>query len=489
MDLASLTIHEARDGLSAKKFSSVDLTEACFKNIHAKNDDLNAYVTICEESAMAEAKAADDRLAKGKDHPLCGIPVGLKDVFCTDGIETTACSNILRGFVPPYDATTVAKLKAAGAVILGKLNTDEFTCGTSTETSCFGVTKNPWDTERVPGGSSGGSAAAVAANMCIYAMGTDTGGSIRQPASFCNITGLKVTYGRISRYGVISMASSLDTIGPMTKDVEDAAIVLQALAGKDKYDATTPDVAVPDYLAALSDLDLKGVKIGLPKEYFIEGMDPDVEKAVREAVVELEKQGAIVKEISLPHTEYGVAVYYIISPSEVSANMARYDGIRFGPVPDDAKDLMSHYLEARAKGFGPEMKRRIMVGTHALSSGYYDAYYVKAQKVRTLVKNDFDEAFKKVDVICAPVAPTPAFKIGEHVDDPVKMYLNDLLAIPSSLAGITSLAVPCGFSSGGLPIGMQIMGPQFEEARVLGVGSAYQVVTDFHTKRPPSIAV
>lgn len=486
MNLAALTIHEAAEGLRSKKFSSVDLTKACLERIKKYEKTLNAFTDVTEKSALESAAHADEVLKKGEaKSALHGIPAALKDVFCTKGVSTTASSNILKGFVPPYDATTVTKLKEAGMVLVGKTNTDEFTCGGSTETSAYGTTHNPWDPTRTPGGSSGGSAAAVAADECIYALGTDTGGSIRQPAAYCGITGLKVTYGRVSRFGVISMASSLDTIGPMTKDVEDAALIMNVIAGSDPRDATTPKVAVPDYTKGLNAKDLKGLKIGIPKEYFIPGMDSEVEKAVRTAVDELKKSGAEIKEISLPHSMYGLAVYYIICPSEVSANMSKYDGIRFGPGPKkEAKSLEDYYFTARGEGFGDEMKRRIMIGTYALSSGYYDAYYLKAQKVRTLVKRDFEEAFKEVDVIITPSTPSTAFTIGQNSADPVKMYLEDIFTVSVNIAGVPALAVPCGFSSKKLPIGMQIIGPQFGEEVILKVGSHYQQKTEWHKQKP-----
>ncbi|MEK9132739.1 MAG: Asp-tRNA(Asn)/Glu-tRNA(Gln) amidotransferase subunit GatA [Patescibacteria group bacterium] len=486
MSLASLTIHEAAEGLRAKKFSSVELTKACLERAKTLEPKLNSYVLITDKLALEKAKNADNELAKGDDRgALHGIPMALKDVFCTKGVRTTACSNILKDFVPPYDATVVKKLKSAGMVLVGKTNTDEFTCGASTETSCFGTSHNPWDITRTTGGSSGGSAAAVAADECIYALGTDTGGSIRQPSAYCGITGLKVTYGRVSRFGVISMASSLDTIGPIVKDAQDAALIMNIIAGRDKFDSTTPDVAVPDYTKDLSAKDLKGLKVGLPKEYFIPGMDGEVEASVRLAIENLKKLGAQVKEISLPHTKYGLGVYYIICPSEVSANMARYDGVRYGPAASgDPQDLYEYYLKAREAGFGDEMKRRIMVGTYALSSGYYDAYYLKAQKVRTLVCQDFEKALNDVDVIVAPTTPATAFKIGDNSADPVKMYLEDVFTVCINIAGVPALAVPCGFSSKKLPIGMQIIGKQFAEPLILKVGAVYQKNTDWHKQKP-----
>lgn len=486
MDLSAFTIHEAAEGLAAKKFSSLELTQACLKRIETVEPRLHAFTLVARDSAVQEAKKADEIFNKGKaKSPLCGIPAALKDVFCTAEMRTTVCSNILKNFVPPYDATTVKRLKSAGMVLLGKTNTDEFTCGASTETSCFGATRNPWDQNRVPGGSSGGSAAAVCADECIYALGTDTGGSIRQPASFCSITGLKVSYGRVSRFGVISMASSLDTIGPMAKDARDIALIMNEIAGRDPRDSTTPDAPVPDYTKSLSAKDLKGLKVGLPKEYSIPGMDSEVEAAVKNAVDSLKKFGAQIKEINLPHSKYGLAVYYIICPSEVSSNMARYDKIRFGPaLESEAEDLYDYYLKARDEGFGDEMKRRIMIGTYALSAGYYDAYYLKAQKVRTLVKQDFEKAFEEVDVIVTPTTPGTAFKIGEKTSDPVKMYLEDIFTVSINIAGVPALALPCGFSKAGLPIGMQIIGPQFSEAKLIAVGALFQKETEWHKRKP-----
>lgn len=489
-DLTKLTIHEAHEGLKAKKFSSLELTQACLSRIREVEPKLNAFTLVTEEEALQMAKAADQRIARGEFDPLTGIPCGVKDVFCTDGIRVTACSNILRNFVPPYDATSVERLKATGLVIVGKTNTDEFTCGASTETSCFGVTKNPWDLTCVPGGSSGGSAVSVAADECLYAMGTDTGGSIRQPASFCGVTGLKVTYGRVPRFGVISMASSLDTIGPIAKDVVDIAFIMNVIAGHDSYDATTPEAEIPDYTKSFLGTDLSGFTIGLPDEYFVSGIDPEVEKTVKEAVKVFEKMGAQIKKISLPHTKYATACYYIICPSEVSANMARYDGIRFGEgLEEDAENLFDYYLKVRNRGFGDEMKRRIMIGTFALSAGYYDAYYKKAQQVRTLVKKDFEDAFTAVDVIATPVAPTPAFKIAEKTVDPVQMYLGDIFTIPASLAGMPALSLPCGFTpasqGSALPIGLQLIANQFEEPLLLRFGYAFQQMTDWHKRKPP----
>ena len=479
----TLTIAEAHEQLKSKKISSAELVQACIDRIEKMDGTLNAVVCRNFERALEEAKKID---TKGEfTHPLTGIPYLTKDVFCEKGVPATACSNVLRrkDYVPAFDSTTTKRLKAAGALSLGKTNTDEFTMGASTETSCYGVTRCPWDTKRVAGGSSGGSAAATAADECLFALGTDTGGSIRQPANFCGCTGLRVTYGRTSRYGVMSMASSLDTIGPICKSIEDIAIVLETIAGRDPLDATTSDVPVPNYRQALSG-SIKGMKLGMPKEYFIKGMHKDTEAAVRDTTKVFESAGATVEEISLPHTEYAVPTYYIICPSEVSSNMARYDGIRYGHTTGDAKDLIDYYHKVRTEGFGNEVKRRIMIGTYALSAGYYDAYYRQAQKVRTLIKRDFDEAFKRVDAIIAPVSPTPAFTVGAHENDPVAMYLEDVFSVSQAMAGIPALSVPCGFSKEDLPIGLQIMGPQWQEERILKIAYAYEQATKWHERKP-----
>lgn len=480
-----LTLAQVSEGLKNRKFSSVELTQNLLERIKAQNEKLNVYVTVDESGALAMAKTADERLASGKDvTPLTGVPVGLKDIFNTQGVKTTCASPFLKDFVPPYDATVVTKLKDAGYVLVGKQNMDEFACGGSTEHSCYGPTKNPWDPSRVAGGSSGGSAAAVAADMSYYALGTDTGGSIRQPASLCGVVGLKVTYGRVSRSGVTAMASSWDSIGPFGKTVQDVATVLQCIAGKDPRDATTPDVAVPDYSKSLGQ-SIQGLKIGVPKEYFGEGIDPEVEKIIRAALKEYEKMGAVIKEISLPYTSYAVAVYYVAMPAELSANLARFDGIRFGSKPKaPVKDMIDYYYQARNEGFGDEIKRRIMIGTYVLSAGYYDAYYVRAQKVRTLIRKDFDDAFRDVDVVMTPVSPFPAFTIGEKKDDPLAMYLADVFTIPVNCAGVPALSLPCGFTEKKLPVGLQIIGPQFSEDKILQVASAYEQVTQWHTMKP-----
>lgn len=471
-ELNKLTIRKAYNGLREKKFSSEELTKSCFKAIKEKNSDINAFVTVDEKGAIASACDFDKKLSKGENLSLlAGIPAGIKDIFNTKSVKTTCCSPILKDFVPPYDATVIENLRKNGMVMVGKTNMDEFACGASTEHSCFGVTKNPHDLTCVAGGSSGGSAAAVASDMCLYALGTDTGGSIRQPASLCGVYGMKVTYGRVSRSGVTAMASSWDTIGNFGKCVDDISSVLQVIAGRDKLDSTTPDVKVSNYSDFL-DKDIKGLKIGLPKEYFGEGVEEETSKTVKDAVNWLEKQGAKVEEVSLPTTKYAIAVYYITMPAELSANLERFDGIRYGKkLKKEVKDLVNYYFEAREEGFGDEIKRRILTGTYVLSAGYYDAYYKKAQKVRTLIIQDFARVFEKVDVLIAPVSPFPAFKIGELLDDPLAMYMADALTIPASAAGLPSLACPCGKSSNGLPIGLQIIAPQFEEGRCLKVGS------------------
>ncbi len=482
MKLYELTIHELHEKLKNKEVSSVEATREVFSRIDAVEDKVRSFVTITRDEAMRQAEEADKRIASGDIRPLTGIPIAVKDIFCTKGIRTTCSSRILENFIPPYDSTVVAKLKKEGAVILGKTNMDEFAMGSSTETSFFGLTRNPWDLERVPGGSSGGSASSVAASECIASIGTDTGGSIRQPAALCGIVGLKPTYGRVSRYGMIAFASSLDQGGPMTKDIRDASIMLQAMAGHDRMDSTSVDVAVPDYSKALTG-NIKGLKIGLPKEYFIEGMDKEVDESVRNAVRDMEGLGAEVVEISLPHTEYAVAVYYLVATAEASSNLARFDGVKYGYRAENAKDLLDMYKRSRAEGFGSEVKRRIMLGTYALSSGYYDAYYLKAQKARTLIKKDFDEAFKRCDVIVTPTAPTPAFKIGEKTADPLQMYLSDIFTISVNLAGVPAISLPCGFTGNNLPIGLQIIGKGFDEETVLRAAHSYEQATEWHKRR------
>jgi aspartyl-tRNA(Asn)/glutamyl-tRNA(Gln) amidotransferase subunit A len=435
------------------------------------------------ETAMAEARRADGEIRQGRIGLLTGIPIALKDICCTKGVRTTCGSKILENFIPPYDATVVEKLRAAGAVFTGKTNMDEFAMGSSTETSYYGVTRNPWDLDRIPGGSSGGSAAAVAADECIASIGSDTGGSIRQPASLCGVVGLKPTYGRVSRYGLIAFASSLDQIGPFTKDVEDCAIMLNAIAGYDGRESTSVPEPVPDYRSFLGK-GVEGWRIGVPKEYFVEGLDPEVEAAVRRSIAVLEGAGATFVEISLPHTQYCLAVYYIVAPAEASSNLARYDGVKYGFRCPGGDDLIEMYKKSRAAGFGAEVKRRIMIGTYALSSGYYDAYYRKASQVRGLIKRDFDEAFRSCDVILTPTTPTPAFRIGEKTDDPLQMYLSDILTISTNLAGIPGISVPCGFTAAGLPIGVQFLAGHFQEGRLLQAASAYERQAQIDRRRP-----
>ncbi len=484
--LSELTLKEASEGLRAGKFKSAELTEEMLGRAEGLNPELNAYITVTGDVARKAAGESDQRAQNGGLlSALDGMPGALKDIVNTKGIRSTSASKILANFVPPYNATVAEKLGQAGMVLTGKTNTDEFACGGSTEYSAFGVTHNPWDLSRVAGGSSGGSAAAVAAGTCLYAIGTDTGGSIRLPASFCGVSGLKVTYGRVSRSGVTAMASSLDSIGPFAKTVEDLALVMQVIAGNDVKDSTTPRVAVPDYTAALKDASVKGLRIGVPKEYFVEGLSADVEKLVRGAMSEYERMGAKLVPISLPYTKYAVAIYYIIMPAELSANLSRYDGIRYGLKPEgEINELIDQYYMTRDQGFGQEVKRRILTGTYVLSAGYFDAYYRKAMKVRTLIKQDFDNAFKDVDVIMTPVSPTAAFKIGEKSNDPLSMYLEDAFTIPASMAGVPALSIPCGFSSDGLPVGLQIISPQFSEHKLMAVGHAYQLATDWHKKFP-----
>ncbi|MDD5287971.1 MAG: Asp-tRNA(Asn)/Glu-tRNA(Gln) amidotransferase subunit GatA [Dehalococcoidales bacterium] len=479
---ADLTIHAAHELLKAKKISSVELTKVYLDRIKAVEPKVRAIVTVTEELALKQAGKADELIASGKAVPLTGVPVLIKDNMCINGIKTTCSSKMLENFVPPYSATVVEKLSNAGAVMVGKANMDEFAMGSSTENSAFFTTHNPWDLSRVPGGSSGGSAAGVAAGEAIYALGSDTGGSIRQPAGFCNVTGFKPTYGRVSRYGLVAFASSLDQIGPFTKDALDCALVMNAISGYDARDSTSAPEAVPDYTKGLTP-DLKGMKIGIPKEYFVEGMETDVDTAIKDAIRKLEELGAKVDwDVSLPHTPHALAVYYIIAPSEASANLARYDGSKYGFSFKDTDSMWEGMEKTKQFGFGPEVKRRIMLGTYALSSGYYDAYYLKAQKVRTLIRREFDQAFEKYDVLVTPTSPTVPFKIGEKADNPLSMYLSDVCTLPINIAGIPGISIPAGFSKG-LPIGMQIIGKPFSEETILKISYAYQQVTDWHKKR------
>jgi aspartyl-tRNA(Asn)/glutamyl-tRNA(Gln) amidotransferase subunit A len=482
MKLPALTLHEAGDLLRKREISSRELTLALLDRIHQLDARLHAYLTVDEESALADADRADERLRAGDSAPLIGIPLAVKDNFLVRDLPTTCASKILANFVAPYDGSSIKRLRNAGAVFLGKTNLDEFAMGSSTENSAMGPTANPWNTDRVPGGSSGGSAAAVAADLCIAAVGTDTGGSIRQPAACCGIVGLKPTYGRISRYGIVAFASSMDQVGPMTKDVTDAALLLETLAGFDPADSTSADVPVPGYVDYLTG-EIKGLRIGIPREYIVSGVEREVETAVRNAITLLEKNGAILEEISLPHTEFATAVYYIVATAEASSNLARYDGMRYG-YRAEARDLTGTYMLTRDEGFGREVKRRIMLGTYVLSAGYYDAYYLKAQQVRTLVKRDFDAAFERCDLIATPTAPTTAFPTGAKTEDPLQMYLSDIYTISANLAGLPALSLPCGFDVAGLPIGLQMIGKPFDEATILRAAHAYEHHAGWRNRKP-----
>ncbi|NJP10077.1 MAG: Asp-tRNA(Asn)/Glu-tRNA(Gln) amidotransferase subunit GatA [Leptolyngbyaceae cyanobacterium RU_5_1] len=478
------SIRELHQQLINNERSAVEITQAALDRIQALEPKLHSFLQVTADQALQQAQQVDAKRAAGEDVGLlAGIPIAIKDNICTRGVRTTCASRILENFVPPYEATVTQKLIDAGAVMVGKTNLDEFAMGGSTETSAFQLTANPWDTSRVPGGSSGGSAAAVAAGECPIAIGSDTGGSIRQPASFCGIVGMKPTYGLVSRYGLVAFASSLDQIGPFARSVEDAAILLGAIAGHDPMDSTSLKVEIPDYTQFLIP-DLKGKKVGVIQETFGEGLDPDVEKSVRQAIQQLEDLGAEIHDISCPRFRYGIAAYYIIAPSEASANLARYDGVKYGIRTEDAENLMEMYTRTRAQGFGSEVKRRIMIGTYALSAGYYDAYYLQAQKVRTLIKQDFEQAFNQVDVLVSPTAPTPAFKAGDKSADPLSMYLVDLMTIPVNLAGLPGMSIPCGFSETGLPIGLQLIGNVLREDQVFQAAYAYEQATDWHTRSP-----
>ena len=475
MELYNLSIEEARSAIDKGDTTPEELTKAVFERIEAVEEKVGAYVTLDKENALAKA-------AEAGSGPLSGIPIAIKDNICTEGVKTTCSSKILGNFIPAYESTVTGKLREHGYVLTGKTNLDEFAMGSSCENSAFGPTKNPWDLERVPGGSSGGSAAAVAADECIAALGSDTGGSIRQPAAFCGVVGLKPTYGRVSRYGLVAFASSFDQIGPVTKNVKDSAILLNAIAGHDKYDSTSADVPLPDFTSSLGQ-DIKGMKIGVPSEFFVEGMDKEVEASVKEAIKKIESLGAEPVEISMPHTGYAVAAYYILATSEASSNLARYDGVRYG-LRAEGEDLIDMYMKTREEGFGAEVKRRIILGTYSLSSGYYDAYYKKAQQVRTLIKQDFEKAFEKVDVIVTPTTPTPAFRAGEKTADPLQMYLSDIFTISVNLAGVPGISVPCGFTSEDLPVGLQIIGKHFDEESVLKTAYAYEQDTEWHKRKP-----
>lgn len=486
MKLHTLTAHELAKLLISREVSSEELTRKLYGHIEKTDKNIGSYITLTKDIAIEQAKEADKRIKEKRDvGTLTGIPIAIKDNMCIKDVLCTCGSKMLSSFIPPYNATVINKLKKNGLVFLGKTNMDEFAMGSSTETSYLKVTKNPWNINTIPGGSSGGSAAAVASDQAVLSIGSDTGGSIRQPASHCGIVGMKPTYGRVSRYGLVAFASSLDQIGPLTKDVWDCAALLEVISGYDSLDSTSVNMDVPDYISFLNK-DIKNIKIGVPKEYFIEGIDKDVELTVKGAIEKLGSLGAIIEEVSLPHTEYAVATYYIIAPAEASSNLARYDGVKYGYRAKGEgvdKDLLGMYENTRKEGFGAEVKRRIMLGTHTLSSGYYDAYYLKAQKVRTLIKQDFDKAFRECDVLVTPTSPTPAFKIGEKTDDPLQMYLSDIFTIPTNLAGLPGISLPCGLSKNGLPIGLQLIGNYFEEGRILQVAHAFEQSTDFHRNK------
>jgi aspartyl-tRNA(Asn)/glutamyl-tRNA(Gln) amidotransferase subunit A len=483
MRLHQMTAHQLHQLLLRKEVTSREITESVLQRVEEVEGRIHAYITLTPEMALQQAAAADLRIQKGEAGPMTGIPLAIKDVICTQGVRTTCGSHILENFIPPYDATVTEKLKAAGAVFIGKTNMDEFAMGSSTENSFYGPTRNPWDLDRIPGGSSGGSAAAVAADECIVSLGSDTGGSIRQPAACCGVVGMKPTYGRVSRYGLVAFASSLDQIGPFSKDVRDTALLLNAICGHEPRDSTSVDLPVPDYTQALVD-DVRGMVLGVPLETFGQGVDPEVARSVREAIEVLKKLGARTVDVSLPHSNYALAVYYIIAPCEASSNLARYDGVKYGFRARGTEDLLDMYQETRWQGFGAEVKRRIMLGTYALSAGYYDAYYLKASRVRTLIRKDFEEAFQRCDLLILPTAPTPAFRIGEKVDDPLQMYLSDIFTIPCNLAGLPGLSLPCGFTGEGLPIGLQILGNFFQEEKILRAAWAFEQNTEHHRRKP-----
>lgn len=485
MSIHKLSLCELQKKFTAGEVTATEIVRGYYLRIGQVEPKVKAYLTQTRDSALAKAATLDEKL-KGwrKTRPMTGMPLAIKDNLCTDGVATTCSSRILQNFVPPYDATVIAKLKEQEYILLGKTNLDEFAMGSSTENSAFGPSRNPWNLHCVPGGSSGGAAAAVAADECVAALGSDTGGSIRQPAAFCGVVGLKPTYGRVSRYGLVAFASSLDQIGPITKDVPDAALLLNAIAGHDPMDSTSADLPVPDYMKVLKKKDVKKLKVGVPEEFFAEGLDPEVEQAVRAAIEELKNLGGQITEIQLPRTDAAIAVYYVIATAEASSNLARYDGVKYGLRAKETKDLLDLYMKTRAEGFGPEVKRRIMLGTYALSSGYYDAYYGKAQAVRTLIRQDFDVAFNEVDLIVTPVTPTPAFKLGEKSENPLQMYLSDIYTISVNLAGLPAISVPCGFSKGGLPIGLQLIGRAFEEETLLRAAHAYEQSTQWHLRKP-----
>jgi aspartyl-tRNA(Asn)/glutamyl-tRNA(Gln) amidotransferase subunit A len=483
MKLNQMTAHQLHQLLMRKEVTAREITEAVLRRVEEVEGRIHAYITPTPEMALEQADAADLRIQKGEAGPMTGIPTAIKDVICTRGVRTTCGSHILENFIPPYDATVTQKLRAAGAVFIGKSNMDEFAMGSSTENYFYGPTRNPWDLDRIPGGSSGGSAAAAAADECIHSLGSDTGGSIRQPAACCGVVGMKPTYGRVSRYGLVAFASSLDQIGPFSKDVRDTALLLNTISGHDPRDSTSVDLPVPDFTQALVD-DVRGMVLGVPRETFGQGVDPEVAGSVREAIEVLKRLGAKTVDVSLPHTDYALAVYYIIAPCEASSNLARYDGVKYGFRARGTEDLLDMYQETRWQGFGAEVKRRIMLGTYALSAGYYDAYYLKASRVRTLIRQDFEKAFETCDAIVLPTAPTPAFRIGEKVDDPLQMYLSDIFTIPCNLAGLPGLSLPCGFSREGLPIGLQVLGNFFQEEKILRVAHAFEKNTEHHLRKP-----
>ncbi|MBI5848485.1 MAG: Asp-tRNA(Asn)/Glu-tRNA(Gln) amidotransferase subunit GatA [Nitrospirae bacterium] len=482
MELYSKGIAELSEMLKKHETSAKEIAVAVFDRIEQVEDRIRAYLTLTKNEALNRAENIDREIAAGNNKTLSGIPIAIKDNMCTKGIATTCSSKILQNFIPPYESTATTKLLDQGYVLTGKTNLDEFAMGSSTENSGFHTTSNPWDTERIPGGSSGGSAAAVAADECIAALGSDTGGSIRQPAALCGVVGLKPTYGRVSRYGLVAFASSLDQIGPITKNVRDAAILMNVIAGNDPMDSTSASVPVPDFTASIGK-DIKGLRLGIPKEYFIEGIDPEVNEAVQAAIKQYEALGAVPVPVSLPHSGYAIATYYVLATSEASSNLARYDGVKYG-FRAEGKDLIDMYMQTRARGFGAEVKRRIMLGTYTLSSGYYDAYYKKAQQVRTLLKRDFEEAFKTVDLILTPTTPTAAFKKGEKTDDPLQMYLADIFTISVNLAGVPGISIPCGFTSNNLPVGLQLIGKHFDEERLLQAAYAYEQATVWHKRKP-----
>lgn len=484
MDLCRHTVSEAIRLLRAREISAREILDAVYQRIDAVEGSVKAFVTLTREQALKTAEMVDtQRLTNAEAQTLAGIPIAVKDNICTKGIPTTCSSKILSNFVPPYESTVTERLTEHGYVLVGKTNMDEFAMGSSTENSGFHSTRNPWNLEKIPGGSSGGSAAAVAADECLAALGSDTGGSIRQPAAFCGVVGMKPTYGRVSRFGLIAFASSLDQIGTLAKDVRDTALLLNVICGHDPRDSTSAPLPVPDFTSVLG-RDIKGVKIGIPREYFVEGMDGEIEAAVRRSIAHLEALGAIPVAVSLPHTEYAIATYYILATSEASSNLARYDGVKYG-LRAGARDLMDMYVQTRAQGFGPEVKRRIMLGTYALSSGYYEAYYKKAQQVRTLVKQDFERAFEQVDLLITPTTPTAAFSIGERIDDPLQMYLSDIFTISINLAGLPAISIPCGCTADNLPIGLQCIGRPFDEETILKIAYAYEQSTDWHRRKPP----